>query len=293
MRPEIEELLRTPPYLVVVSGRGDLQWMARQACQKGELERVLPGVYAVAGAVSLRTRAVALACRHPDAVIAGRAAAALSWWPELRAPILEAVTRHALAPCTGFAWRRGVVPAELLREGDHLRLTSAALTVLDLIPALGGRAIDEALRRGAVTLDSLWEAYALTPQRAGNAERCWLLHDSRDLPWSPAERSLHRLYRGMGAPYEYVTNLRVPLAQGWAILDLALPRLRLGFEVDGREHHTSPAAFLRDRTRDPELVELGWLVVRLAANSVEDDPAWVTDRMQGIIRQRAAELGHG
>lgn len=278
---------------MVVAGRDDLQWMARRACQKGELERVLPGVYAGRGTVTLRTRAVALACRHPNAVIAGRAAAALSWWPELRAPTLEAVTRDALAPVPGFAWRRGVVPAELLREGDHLRLTSAALTVLDLVPELGGSPIDEALRRGAVTLDALWEALALTPQRPGNAERRWLLHDSRDLPWSPAERSLHRLYRGMGAPYEYVTNLRVPLAQGWACLDLALPELRLGFEVDGREHHTSPAAFLRDRTRDPELVELGWIVVRFAAGSVEDDPTWVTDRMQGIITGRATELGHG
>ena len=285
--------MRTPPYLVVVSGRDDLQCMARRACQRGELERVLPGVYAVAGTVTLRTRGVALACRHPDAVIAGPAAAALSWWPELRAPTLEAVTRDTLAPAPGFAWRRGVVPAELVREGDHLRLTSAALNVLDLVPELGGRAIDEALRRGAVTLDGLWEALALTPQRAGNAERRWLLHDSRDLPWSPAERSLHRLYRGMGAPYEYVTNHRVPLAQGWACLDLSLPRLRLGFEVDGREHHTSPAAFLRDRTRDPELVELGWLVVRFAATSVEDNPTWVTDRMRGIISRRACELGHG
>lgn len=268
-----------------------MSWMVQQAVHKGELERILPGTYTAAGAVTLQAKAVALSRRHPDAVIAGRAAAALIWWPELRTPTLEAITRHHLAPARGFTWRRGTVLPELIVETNRIRLTAPALTVLDLIPELGGEVVDEALRRRVVTLPQLWDTLSLTPQRVGNGERRRLLDDSRDEPWSAAERRLHRLYRGLDLPWRYRTNLRVALAHGAAFLDLAIEELKLGFEVDGREHHTSATAFTRDRTRDPELTELGWVIVRFAATTVEDDPAWVEARLRGIIAGRAAELG--
>lgn len=241
--------------------------------------------------MTLQAKAVALSVRHPDAVIAGRAAAALTWWPELKAPTLEAITRHHWAPAKGFTWRRGTVPPELMVESNRIRLTAPALTVLDLIPELGGTVVDEALRRRVVTLAQLWDAFGLTPQRIGNGERRWLLDDSRDEPWSAAERRLHRLYRGLNLPWRYRTNFEVPLGARSAFLDLAIEELMLGFEVDGREHHTSVQAFTHDRTRDPELNELGWHIVRFAATTVEDDPAWVEARLRGIIAARAAELG--
>ena len=50
-----------------------------------------------------------------------------------------------------------------------------ALTVLDLIPTLGGKPIDEALRRRAATLEQMWRALELTPDRRGNTLRRALL----------------------------------------------------------------------------------------------------------------------
>lgn len=67
--------------------------------------------------------------------------------------------------------------------------------------------------------------------------------------------------------------------------------MRLAFEVDGYTYHSDRTAFRRDRRRDPELVELAWVVVRFDAQDLLDDPEWVTDRITGIVAARAVELG--
>lgn len=292
MQKELIVELETAPHLVIVNGRRGIQRMAQRAWAAGELEWVLPGVYAAKGSVNLQARAVALSRAHPDAVIGGKAAAALAWWPELDVSSVDVTSRHRVADAPGFRWRRGSVPPELIVESNRIRLTAPALTVLDLIGGLGGKPIDEALRRGATDLPSMWEALALTPGRRGNTLRRDLLHDSRDLPWSEAERALHRIYRSLPpTAWSHTTNHRVALADGHAFLDLALPQLLLGFEVDGHEYHSDAVAFVHDRRRDPELAELGWLIVRFAAVTVMDDPDWVRDRLRGIIAGRAAELG--
>jgi hypothetical protein len=53
--------------------------------RSGELVAVLPGVYStVLRAPDRRTRVLALASRHPDAVLVEHTAAQLSFWPEAR-----------------------------------------------------------------------------------------------------------------------------------------------------------------------------------------------------------------
>ena len=291
MHRDLIDELSQPPHLILVRGRERIQCLAQRAYERGELVRPLAGVYAAADTAGLDALAVVVGTVHPDAVISGRAAAALTWWPELEASGLTAVARHRLASGDGISFAKGVVPPELIVESNGIRLTHPSLTVLDLVPELGGEAIDEALRRGVVTLDQLWEALALTPQRAGNKQRRWLLEDSRDVPWSPAERDLHRIYRGLDLSRRHRTNHRVDLPTRAAYIDLALPELRLGFEVDGYDHHSGPVEFRRDRTRDPELAELGWMVVRFDAIDVSDNADWVRDRLHGIIAGRAIDLG--
>lgn len=291
MHPELLDELSVAPFLVVVRGRVHIQRLAQRAFERGELVRILPGVYAATGNAGLQVQSVALSVAHPDAVVCGRAAAALSWWPELAAGELSATVKHRVPPFPGFQFIRGLVPPELVVESNGIRLTAPTLNVLELIPELGGNVIDEALRRGVVTMDGLWEAYALIPRRNGNKERRWLLDDSRDEPWSPAERRLHRSYRGLQLPWAYRTNHHVKLPTRDAFIDLALPELRLGYEVDGYEYHSKREDFRRDRTRDPELVEAGWLIVRFDAADVDDQPDWVQSRMAGITAGRAADLG--
>lgn len=241
---------------------------------------------------SFQVRVLAAMAVDPTAVILGRAAARLSWWPELTVTDVEVARTSGLAPVPGFAWSQRQILRDLVDDRPGLRITAPALTVLDLIPELGGAPIDEALRRRAVTLAGLWNAYRLTPLRRGNPRRRELLDDSRDEPWSYAERILHRLYRGLSTPYAHHTNYWVTLSDGRRTpLDLALPDLRQAFEADGFAFHGSRTAFEYDRDRDSDLEAIGWRMIRFSAAFLEHRGPEVQRRILAIIRSREAELG--
>lgn len=277
VRPELETALGRDG--VVLARRGRLGELAARAAASGELVRLLPGAYARTH--DWRTRCVALARTDPDAVVAGRAAAALSWWKDTS---VDAVAAYRSArPRAGYRWLRGQVPDALTVVRRGVRITTPSLTVLDLVPELGGEAIDQALRRRAVTLAELRTALALTPGRPGNAERARLIDDSRDEPWSPLERAFHRRLWTLEIPWPWRTNVGVALDDDRiAYLDVAIPALKLGLEVDGWAYHSTHEAFQRDRSRDQELAERGWQVVRFTDADVRDS------RLVAAIRRMAA-----
>lgn len=284
---------RATAHGIVRPAAGRPQKTTQRAVHRGEMVRLLPGVYGPVGsAASLIHRAVALRMADPDAVITGSAAARLTWWPELAASSLTAVRRRQSAPAAGFVWERRGIPAELIDEVGGLRFTSPALTVLDLIGTEGGRAIDEALRRRAVALAQLWQAFSLTPGRPGNAQRRALLEDSRDAPWSEAERLLHRYLREQRLPWRYATNCLVHLTNGRrAFLDAAIPALRLYFEADGFEYHHARSAFEHDRDRDTDLASQGWEGHRFTASFLEHQPDETRRRIRSIVERRARHFG--
>ncbi|HHU37974.1 MAG TPA: hypothetical protein GXZ45_01600 [Propionibacterium sp.] len=288
---------RTNPFI----GTGASTWRprtepeqawARAAAARGEIQQVLPRIYAPPGPLTLQLKAAAVAHAHADAVIVGEAAAGLSWWPQLDPPVLTAARRHKGRPVAGFRWERRTIPDDLVVDRSGVRLASAALTVLDLIPVRGGNAIDEALRRRACTLRDLWHALELTPHRPGNGLRHTLLHDSRDQPWSEAERHLHRHYRACDLPFDYRTNHWVTLSDGRRTpLDFALPELRLAFEADGYAWHSDRSAFEYDRDRDFDLAAQNWQVVRISASFLDHRSPEVRRRISAIVRHRAEFLG--
>lgn len=94
--------------------------------------------------------------------------------------------------CPGFRLTDRPVPGGLVVERHGLRLAAPALAALDLSNETT-EAIDQVLRTRAATLDGLWEAFELTRGRRGNEQRLRHLIDSRDEPWSAAERRCHRL----------------------------------------------------------------------------------------------------
>lgn len=271
--------------------RRDLPTLGRSldhALARGVLTRLAPGVLCATSLKDdLSTRARAVMAVDPHATIVGRGAAALGWWPELDVRALTAAApqrAHTRQP--GIAWHKRRLPPELVVEVDGVRFASPALSVLDLTPELGGQPIDEALRRGAVTLDDLQAALTLTPNRRGNAARAWLLADSRDIPWSPLERVFQRRFRALELPYAHATNVRVTLPDGSIhAIDLAIPDLLLGFEVDGWEFHHTKEAFDRDRSQGLALGALGWQIERISGDAV-------THRLDDVMGQVAAVVRH-
>lgn len=216
----------------------------------------------------------ALARWDPDAVLTGAAAARVSYWPEVRLDRIDATSRWQRRPQRGYAFSRRRIPPELVIERRGLRLTVPSLTALDLADIDHTDALDIALRTRVVTLDSLHEALRLTSCRPGNCDRRKVLLDSRDAPWSRAERLGHRLLRKAGIT-GWLTNYPVVDAAGIYYIDIAFPRQKLAIEIDGRLHEDDLGQFESDRWRQNALVLQGWRVLRFTWAMLRDHPEQV------------------
>ncbi|MCW2810802.1 MAG: hypothetical protein JWP61_1260 [Friedmanniella sp.] len=259
---------------------GSLEWLARA----GEVVAVLPGVYAptaVSDHLAIRLRAVRVWA--PEAVLVGPAAAAVTFWPGLEVPVVAAALRSRRRRQPGFSFTRRTLPPELVGSVGGLRVTVPALTALDLCDSMGGAGIDAVLRTRSATLTGLTEALRLTADRPGNRVRRALLHDSRDEPWSEAERRAHRLLRGAGIG-GWQANLAVTTPAGTYYLDVGFRAERVALEIDGRRHHSDPAAFERDRRRQNLLVLAGWRVLRFTWAMLVDEPEVVVATVRQALR---------
>ena len=209
-----------------------------RAVSAGRLVRPLPGVFADSGnATELLTKVAAVSRWDPDAVIRGRAAAALSYWPKISVGTVEVASPNRHAPQPGFTFQHRRIPAELVQHRSGIRYTAPPLTAIELSTLDCTDPIDIALRRKAASLESLRDALRQTKNRRGNQERWRVLLDSRADPWSKAERLAHRIHRQAGI-HGWVGNLKVTVAD-WATyyLDIAFEEQMLACEIDGRETH--------------------------------------------------------
>jgi hypothetical protein len=240
---EVQRLLTTDG---VIARRDypELDTTLRYLVRRGDLVRILPGIYGAADqAASLQTRVRAISRLDPDAVLVGAVAARLSFWPDLRVDVIECAVRHSRAPQAGYCFSRRHIPDELVVTRSGLRYTTPALTALDLCATVGGDAIDQALRTRATTLAQLDRAMELTAARVGNRTRRQLLLDSRAEPWSQAERLFHCLYD-----------------TGWCVLRFTRP-VSVGARVRRVQEHlvkqtgivaTAPGRASPDVTNEPD-----------------------------------------
>jgi len=264
-----------------VADHPDLKSSIGRAARAGELTRVLPGVFIPATEpVEWRVRAQAVSLAKPTAVLTRQTAAALTWWPELDVGSVTAALPTSVKPGLGIEFERRQIPGSLVADLEGRRVTCAALTVLDLIPDLGGTVIDEALRRRAVSLRWLWHALRLTRYRRGNDERAALLIDSRDQPWSELERLAHRELRRAGLT-GWVANHCVTVDGRSFFIDVAFPLLKLALEFDGFEHHGSYSSFVADRSRDVLLARSGWRTLRFCLATLDS----MADEVSDVVRQ--------
>lgn len=262
---------------------GALSWLVRQ----GHLRSVLPGIYSTPDlAHRWSTRVQAAMVWSPDLVLVGPAAAKMTFWPTLRTETVTCAGPHRRAPQPGFAFTQRRIPPELVVHRSSLRLTTPALTALDLCETHGGDAIDHALRMRATTLSLLQAAIEQTRCRDGNPERRRLLLDSRDEPWSAAERVFHGLLRAAQIR-GWSSNRAVQIDGSTYFLDVAFRQVKLAIEIDGRLHETDEDLFETDRRRQNKLALDGWLVLRFTWAMLTDNPGYVID-----VIQRALELPH-
>jgi very-short-patch-repair endonuclease len=91
---------------------------------------------------------------------------------------------------------------------------------------------------------------------------------------SPIERLFWQAHRRLALPElkGLVPEFRVKLGRVRYRIDFALPDLKFGVELDGREHHSAPAIFTSDRLRDRRLQWAGWRLMRFSGAQVNEDP---------------------
>lgn len=280
--PELAAILAAEPVLVRRKA-GRLTRALDYAANEGELKAVLPGVFVAAEAIVTWQLAGLAACEYADdAIITGPAAAALGFWPACKVPQVHAFHKHPVRARSPIMWHRHPVPAQWVVDRGPIRYGHPAWTAVDMCASDRSDVLDEALRAG-VALATLWEAFGDMAGRRGSPIRRRLLNDSRDEPWSAAERMAHRLLREAG-----ITGWRTNVRLGDYYLDIAWPAARVCLEVDGFEHHGGRAGFEADRLRDQVLASRGWIVIRVTWAQLSSDPDGFLRRLRAVLRRREA-----
>lgn len=288
MKTTLTALLDAHAGLISLRQNPDATRLVRRAVTRGDLVRLLPGTYSrPEPGFDVRARAVRLA--DADAVLDRLSALALHRWIDVPdGPIFASSVR--LHSQNGYVFQRRLVPRHLARFQDGVRFTSRALTAVDLIPELGPGIVDEALRR-RVDLNDLRIALDELPHRRGHAQRRQVLTESRDRPWSAAERAAHKALRVARVPH-WTANFCVSVSD-WQLyyLDIAFRRVRLGIEIDGREHHSTWDAVAADHRRDRQLAAAGWHMVRFPAAEVLRSPGKFVREVTEIVARRRSDFG--
>lgn len=185
------------------------------------------------------------------------------------------------------------VPAYARCVRGGLPATTRTWTVLDLVASLPrGQAMtlaDRAVQRGWLTADQLERRLREQPGRTGNKQLRIVGSQLGDGAASHSERVLHGILRRAGISgwqANYPVWINGELA---AVVDVALPALRIAIEVDGMAFHTDPKRFQRDRTRQNQLTALGWTVLRFTWWDLQNRPGYVA----ATIRRFGSEMPFG
>ena len=179
--------------------------------------------------------------------------------------------------------RRGFGHGDVLQLASGLWLTSPLRTLADCAELLSHQAlvcaVDDALRRGLVTLEDLERAARSRKRRPGAPALRAAVAVADRRSESPGE-TLLRLVLLPVLP-GLVPQVRVRDAAGRVVrrYDLADERLRLGLEFDGRAGHAGAAMVAKDRRRDRTSDALGWTTERFTW--------WDTRCRPDVVRRQA------
>ncbi|MGY2064523.1 DUF559 domain-containing protein [Blastococcus sp. SYSU DS0619] len=267
---------------------------------RGHLVRVLPKVYRLRDCVEDDGIILRAALLHTGPVAALSHTTALAVWGlrPLERPLhvtVDQSVKRAGAPDLLVHRRLRFDPesAQCVQRRDLL-ITTLPRTVIDswpLLPTVERRPLALDLsNRGLVTARHLDEALAERPNVAGRRG----LRQTIDLIADGCRSELEahgvlNVFRHRSLPSS-VGQYQIQLPAGRIRLDRAWPEVKLAVELDGAQHHTSPADRRKDLARDRELAALGWVVLRFTYADVLRDPDGVRAKVLAVYRARLAQL---
>lgn len=268
-------------------GLGLTREAIRRRREAGRLHEIHFGVYAVGHrAIGDRGRwLAAVLAGGPGAVLSHRSAAEL--WGSMpltgRTPDVTVPRGRRPSGTLTVHWPRGLEPADrTVRDG--IPVTTPTRTLLDLAAVLAPRqleaAFDEADRLGLIDRERL---AALCRLRGRRGVREFRRLAARLLPdpvrtRSALEYRFLKLCRDRGLP-QPEANARVAGLE----VDALWRAGRLVVELDGHAYHRGRAAFERDRIRDATLQSVGYRVLRITHQRLEDDADGVLAAIGGLL----------
>ncbi|MGK2950295.1 MAG: DUF559 domain-containing protein [Acidimicrobiales bacterium] len=288
-------LITTSQAVKVLGPSRKQRWVA-----EGRLVSVQPAVFRMAGAPETWHQSVLAAALSAEAVVSHRSAAEL-WGliqpagyvdisvvppkqPRLRPPAIA----HRILDLR---------PNESV-ERQGLQITDPVRTVIDLGLVLPQWSVSDAMSRGLSTrLLSLSQVRQLRDAlgrkgRNGAGVVREILEQRAAISGteeSMLEKRLLDLVRRSELPAPQLQHEVWEGGRFVARIDAAYSEWKLAIEVDGYEHHTTPGAFQRDRTRQNRLVALGWTVLRFTWEDLVQRPEMVAEAIkQAIDRTPAA-----
>ena len=266
------------------TGRGALQ----SKVARGEWVRRATGVYTPADRLpqDLDAERFATAIYGPRVAVSHTTAAGLH---ELPVPdertVQVTVPRNVKrAAHEGIKVHRRQLVVEECPLVQGIRTTSVARTLIDISLCLS---LEDAV------------AVADAALRARKIELTELLCEARRLRWHPVSGRINEFLtyvdpRSGSVPESRVrvalrrAGLPVPISQYEvrhgnrvvARVDFAWPYARLILEVDGWRYHSDDPAFLHDRVKQNELIQLGWRVLRVTARTSDQYLFYAVDQVR-------------
>ncbi len=270
------------------------------AVDSGLLEPMYERVFHIATSpLTLEARCAAMSMAYPRGFVTGPSGGKLMSLRRLPAdPDVTFCVPHGLhvGPFEGVGIRQStrILPSHVVVRGDGIRLASGARLAFDLavdLSALNHRSVVEQLlndgKCSMATLGSVGRALA-HPARAGS-ERfiATLMARSGRAADSHPEVLIAEGLRARGVPIlAQVEPLLLPGGRR-VTLDLAVPSVRWGVEIDVHPDHLLLDGTTRDKRRDRQCHRVGWQVERVTELDLVDLNA-ICDELAELYHTRSA-----
>ena len=304
LTPKALRLARSQHGVITTSqlvGAGVSRTTARRLDRAGVLIGDYKSVRRLAsGERTVEQRCAELCLAHPQAFITGVTAGRLYGLRKMpkRSPIIVSSLHPLHVTHTGVRHRRStkVAAADVTVRTDAIAIASPVRLAFDLASELGDRAhrsvLDQLIHEHGVAVADLARIAERLCHRArpGSTRFVTSLATLVDTPTeSDAERRVADALLAAGVPVE--TNAQwLDLANGRrARLDLAVPSIRWGVEIDVHPSHLGIVGSTDDKRRDRSAALIGWAIVRVTALDLLDIGT-LTAELVALYERRCRDL---
>lgn len=277
----------------------------RHLQRTGDIERILPGVYLIAGAARTWRQAQLAACRWAGSGSAssGRAAGKLHGLEGIDTKQNEVlVPGHTKKAPRGIVVRRTTKPFRYIKTIDAIPVMDICRTLFDLASCLDGvsleTALDDSLFRGLMSAKHLKRKLEEFGGRGHSGIRVLDSLLNERLNGNPPSQGgfnvrLRRLFRD--CPYLSMPVAEYRVVEGGIFIgrvDFAYPHVKLGIEGESRKNHTG-AGWEAHNARINRFSVAGWEVVHATWADVRNGGVNLLPQAAAILAQREELFGSG